>query len=73
MGHRLLIYWVKGVIPFALFSFLIFFALNEFNEDFSPELVKPLWFIVSIGISFGALISLIQSLTRSEKGEKEFD
>lgn len=55
-------YWVEGVIPFTLFSFLIFLATKEVNEDLSPELVKPLWFIVAISVLFGALISLVNCL-----------
>jgi hypothetical protein len=75
MGHKLLIYWVRGLISFMLISCLMFFSLNEVNKHFNPENVKPLWFIVAVGVSFGALISLINSLPTAEvrKGEKEFD
>jgi len=69
MGHKLLISWVKGLIPFTLISSLMFFSLNEVNKDFSPELVKPLWFIVAIGISLGALFSLISSLNMEQDVE----
>jgi len=71
--QELLRYWIKDVIIYTLLSFLIFLALNEVNKDLSPELAKPLRFIVAIGVPFGALISLIHSLPRSEKGEKDFD
>ena len=73
MGYKLLRDWIKDMNIHTLLSFLISLALNEVNKNLSPELVKPLWFIVAIGVSFGALISLIHSLLRSEKGEKDFD
>lgn len=62
--------WVEGMIPFTIFSFLIFLALNEMNDDLSYELVKPLWFILAISISFGAMISLANCLNA---GGRKFD
>jgi len=55
---------VTNMFLFSTISIFMLFALNEANRSSSPNLVKPRWFIIALGASFGMFISL--ALSRPE-------
>jgi hypothetical protein len=44
---------------FSFVSISVFHNVNETNEILNPELVKPLWKIITLGILFGFIFSIL--------------
>jgi len=44
----------------------MFYSLNETNEILNPELVKPLWKILTLGVLFGFIFSIAHVIPSRE-------
>jgi len=58
MQRGLLIFFLQALLLFSFVSIFIFYNLNETNEIMNPELVKPLWKILTLSILFGFIFSI---------------
>lgn len=58
MQRGLLIFFLEAQLLFSFVSIFIYYNLNETNPIINPELVKPLWKILTLGILFGFIFSV---------------
>jgi len=59
MQKGLLMFFLKALMLFSFISISVFYNVNETNEIMNPELVKPLWKIITLGILFGFIFSIL--------------
>lgn len=70
-----LINFIRMFSSFLLISIIMLFGLNEANKFFDPELVKPSWINVVVGLLFGLFISIVLSIpnTKNDRGGNRID
>ncbi len=67
MQKGLLMFFLKALMLFSFVSTSIFYNVNEINEILNPELVKPLWKVLILGIIFGFIFSVAHVIPSREK------
>ncbi len=60
-------FFLKALMLFSFVSTSIFYNVNEINEILNPELVKPLWKILILGVLFGFIFSVAHVIPSREK------